>query len=60
MIFRNFSDARQFVHKLNLRGKNHWANYCKSGEKPVDIPSNPARTYKKEWKGWKVGLVLGI
>jgi hypothetical protein len=56
VIFRNFSDASQIVHKLKLRGKNHWADYCKSGEKPVDIPSNAARTYKEEWKGGVIGL----
>jgi len=21
-------------------------------DKPADIPNNPERTYKKEWKGW--------
>lgn len=23
------------------------------GERPADIPSNPQRTYKKNWQGWK-------
>lgn len=59
MIFRNFFGARQFAHELKLRGKHDWANYCKSGDKPVDIPSNPARTYKNEWKGWGDWLGTG-
>ncbi len=52
MIFKNFSGAKQFVHKLKLKNKNDWAFYCKSGDKPADIPTNPAKTYKNEWKSW--------
>ena len=25
--------------------------YCKSSKKPDDIPANPGRKYKNEWKG---------
>ena len=31
--------------------------YCKSGNKPDDIPQKPERTYKKDWGG--VGDWLG-
>jgi hypothetical protein len=51
--YRPFHDARQFVHKLKLRGKNYWVAYCKSRDKPAEIPSNPARAYKNEWNGWE-------
>ena len=48
--FLSFLEARQFVHSLNIKSNREWRNYCKSGKKPDDIPSTPARTYKN--KGW--------
>jgi len=48
--FRNFEDARKFAQTLNLKSNSEWRNYCKSGNKPYDIPATPARTYKN--KGW--------
>jgi hypothetical protein len=47
--YRSFEDAREFVHKLGLKGYDDWVKYCVSGNKPDDIPSNPWNTYKK-WK----------
>ena len=47
--FRDFESAREFVRKLNLKGQKEWVEYCASGNKPADIPSNPNTTYKKEW-----------
>ena len=52
-IFRSFEDAREFVRKLEIKDTKEWNDYAKSGNKPEDIPSNPSRTYKKEWKGMK-------
>jgi hypothetical protein len=49
--FRSFSDAKKFIHARKLNGKNEWEEYCKSGEKPPDIPSHPERYYKDQ--GWK-------
>ena len=45
-VFKNFLDARNFVHKLNLKNQNEWREYCISGKKPNDIPSNPSHNYK--------------
>jgi len=47
--FSSFVKAREFVRSLNLKNEPEWNEYCKSGNKPDDIPSNPRRTYKKEW-----------
>ena len=44
--FRDFESAREFVRSLNLKGDNEWRVYCKSGNKPDDIPSNPDKKYK--------------
>jgi predicted helicase len=45
-----FLEARSFVHYLGLKRQKDWLEYCKSGKKPVNIPSNPNWTYKD--KGW--------
>lgn len=51
-IFKNFKEARTFVHKLNLKSANDWRIYCKSKLKPIDIPSAPNSQYKSEWISW--------
>jgi hypothetical protein len=48
---KNFKEAREFVRSLNLKGQKEWNEYCKSGNKPDDIPAYPQRIYKKEWIG---------
>jgi superfamily II DNA or RNA helicase/predicted small metal-binding protein len=48
--FRPFLEARHFVHTLQFKSIEEWRRYCKSGEKPKDIPSAPAVTYKHD--GW--------
>ena len=57
MEYRSFNDARKFVRKLKFQRQSEWMEYCKSGNKPDDIPRNPQRTYKKEWEG--MGNFLG-
>jgi len=49
--FRKFIDAKKFVCSLKLKNQKEWDAYCKSGDKPDDIPRNPNRVYQKEWKG---------
>jgi len=57
MSFRSFSDAKKFIQKLELNSRREWNEYCKSGNKPGDIPQKVERTYQNEWKGW--GNFLG-
>ncbi len=49
--FRDFKSAKKFVSTLNLKDITEWNEYCKSGNKPDDIPSDPESIYKN--KGWK-------
>jgi hypothetical protein len=49
--WRQFEKARIFISSLKLGSSCKWESYCKSGQKPVDIPSAPNRVYKG-WKGW--------
>ena len=48
--YKPFKKARAFVHKLNLKSRNKWNEYSKSGERPIDIPGNPNKVYRDE--GW--------
>ena len=51
--FRNFNEARSFVHQLNLENVNQWRKYYKSGNKPDDIPTNPNIAYhSQDWISW--------
>jgi Phage-integrase repeat unit len=59
MKYRPFEEAREFIHSLKLRSQAEWTKYRKSGRKPRDIPSNPNRTYKNEWKGFGDWLGTG-
>lgn len=59
MTYRTFSDARAFVHGLGLKSRREWSHYCKSGEKPENIPHQARQTYKTEWKGWGDWLGTG-
>jgi superfamily II DNA or RNA helicase/transcriptional regulator NrdR family protein len=59
-IYRSFEEARQFAHSLQLKSKNEWGQYAKSGKKPDDIPASPARAYQnKGWVGWGDWLGTG-
>jgi hypothetical protein len=49
--FRDFESAREFVRKLGLKTQKEWSDYCKSCNKPDDIPAGPWRNYKNT--GWK-------
>ena len=46
--WRNFTEAREFVHALKLSSMDGYRKYCKSGNRPDDIPFAPWHTYK-EW-----------
>jgi hypothetical protein len=56
--WRPFEHARAYVRDLGLRSEMQWRDYCRSGRKPNDIPSNPQKTYgRSSWAG--IGDWLG-
>jgi hypothetical protein len=58
--YRNFRVARAYVHRLGLNSFDQWRDYCRSGEKPEDIPAGPSRTYANSgWAGWGDWLGTG-
>lgn len=62
--FLPFEKAREFSRQLNFKNLYVWRNYCTGDIEGLDpipdtIPTNPDRTYKKEWKGWGDWLGTG-
>jgi superfamily II DNA or RNA helicase len=57
LSWRPFEEARAFAHTLKLKSSGEWKKFCKGqlpkrGTLPIDIPSNPNRTYLTEgWQG---------
>lgn len=43
-----FEEAKDFIRKLGLKSETEWREYCKSGKKPNNIPTNPQRYYSNE------------
>jgi superfamily II DNA or RNA helicase len=57
--YRSFGKAREFIHSLGLQSETEWRKYCRSGQKPDDIPYKPNRTYENEWISWGDWLGTG-
>lgn len=51
-VWRNFTDAREHVRSLKLKGWDDYRDCIKDGRLPYDIPTQPAHVYAAEWKNW--------
>ena len=40
-----------FVRGLGLKSYTEWSDYCKSGKKPADIPTDPRSNLRGSWLG---------
>ena len=49
--YRSFQAARAFVRSKGLTNQAEWRAFCRSGDKPDDIPAAPEKVYKAEWRG---------
>mgnify|MGYP001188556556 FL=1 len=49
---RPWEQAREWARSLEINS-SEWREFCKTDKKPVDIPSDPARAYSKEWTDWR-------
>ena len=56
--WRTFDEARAFARSLHLTSSRAWEEWCTSGARPRNIPTDPRGTYKD--KGWAgIGDWLG-
>ncbi len=51
-----FDKARAVVASIGLLNSAGWRKWAASGQRPINIPYNPEKTYRKEWKGMKYWL----
>ena len=50
--FLPFKKALLYARSLKLESEKDWRVWCKSGARPINIPSTPARTYRHDgWQG---------
>jgi len=48
-----FKEALSVARSHQLRGRKEWADWCRSGERPAEIPVHPDRVYMHTgWQGW--------
>ena len=57
--WRPFFEAWAFVRALGLKNVQEWQAYGRSGQKPDDIPSGPAKVYASEWRSFGDWLGTG-
>jgi superfamily II DNA or RNA helicase len=58
--YQPFKKARAFSRSLDLECADDWREYCKSGRRLADVPSNPNVVYAKAgWIGWSDWLGTG-
>tara|TARA_B100000787_G_scaffold167343_1_gene153937 strand:- start:57 stop:2771 length:2715 start_codon:yes stop_codon:yes gene_type:complete len=51
--YKSFEEARDFIRNLNLKSVEEYKQYCKTSNRPYDIPQRPERVYKNRgWQGW--------
>ena len=57
-----FLAARAIVREFKLKNQQEWREWCKSGQRPSNIPSLPSKTYRNDgwisvpdWLGWRPG-----
>jgi hypothetical protein len=54
--FISYNEAKEFVHKLNLNSRDEWTEYCRSGKKPNNIPTEVSSVYSDEYEGMEIFL----
>ncbi len=51
-VYRPFEEAKRYIHAFQFSNRENYAKWCKSGNKPDDIPASPSAVYKDQWKSW--------
>ena len=52
-VMRPFKEAREFARSLGFQRMPNWRAWAKTPARPVDVPSNPEKTYSSKWRGWR-------
>jgi hypothetical protein len=60
--FLPFEEAREYVRGLGIKNSIEYSDWCSSGNKPTNIPSDASRKYENEgWLSWLdfLGVIPG-
>jgi len=55
----SFDEARAFMQLQGLKSTKEWAEWCKTGTRPPELPSKPDKVYRNSWRGWAYFLGYG-
>jgi hypothetical protein len=58
--YMTLEDSRIYMKKIGLRSKKEWVLFCKNGNRPKNIPSNPYDFYGKIWTSYGDWLGFNI
>ena len=48
-----FQESKKFVQSLGLKSEKEYHKYCKTKDKPENLPKSPDNVYKNSgWKSW--------
>lgn len=60
-VYVTYEECKNFALEKKITKQKEWEDFCKSGNRPINIPSKPSREYTKQlkWKGWGDFLSTG-
>lgn len=58
-IYREYAAAEEYARSLVLRNQAEWRSYSKAKLLPSDIPGDPQKGYKGQFRGWGTWLGTG-
>ena len=50
---RPYGEAEEFARSLGFDTIRQWRDWARTEARPTDIPANPDKHYRKEWRNWK-------
>lgn len=59
-IFKSYEDAKAFIKKFGLKGKDEYIEWAKTSQRPSDIPASPRTVYISNGFSWGDFLSTGI
>lgn len=52
--WKSYDEVVEYIKNMNFTGQGSYVKWCKTEQRPADIPASPDRVYKKtgDWRGW--------
>lgn len=55
-VYLPYDEVKSYVNSIGIKSYSDYRDWAITPNRPANIPSNPNRTYHKEWEGWCVFL----